>query len=69
MSADAFRIFLSVLTALASTWALSDIVKLARLRGADREDPIVRDKVFGYWIGIVVGTCGYIGILRFNGVF
>ncbi len=68
MSADAFRIFLSVLTAIASTWALTDIYKLIRLRGADRDDPIVRDKVFGYWIGTIVGTCGFIGILRYNGV-
>jgi hypothetical protein len=68
-SEPTFRLLLSVITGgIGGAWAIHDIVFLARLRGADRRDPLVADKGFGYAMGIVIGTIGVVGTLRFNGV-
>lgn len=48
---------------------LYDVVRLVKLRGADMRDPVVRDKRFGYVIGILLGTLAISGILRFHGMF
>lgn len=48
---------------------LYDVFRLAKLRGADMRDPLVRDKRFGYVIGILLGALAISGILRFHGVF
>ena len=64
-----FRLLLSVLTGgLAGTWLIHDLVLLARLRRADRRDPLIRDQRFGYVIGIVIGVIGLVGTMRFNGL-
>jgi hypothetical protein len=64
-----FRALVSLLTGgLAVTWTIHDIVFIARLRGADRRDPLVADQLFGYVVGIVIGVVGIVGTLRFNGV-
>lgn len=64
-----FRLFLSAITGgFAAVWAIHDIILIARLRGANRRDPLIRDKLFGYAMGIVIGMIGVIGTLRFNGV-
>ena len=64
-----FRLLLSVITGgVAGLWTIHDLVLIARLRGADRRDPLVADKQFGYAIGIVIGVIGIVGTLRFNGV-
>jgi len=64
-----FRILLSVITGgFAGAWAIHDLVFIARLRGADRRDPLVADQRFGYAMGIVIGMIGVVGTLRFNGV-
>jgi hypothetical protein len=69
VSDEIFRLFLTVVTGgFAAVWAVHDIVLIARLRGADRRDPLVRSKLFGYSMGIVIGMIGVIGTLRFNGV-
>lgn len=69
MSNEAFRLVLSLLTGVvAGVWAIHDVVFFARLRGADRRDPLVGDKRFGYAMGVVIGTIGVVGTLRFNGV-
>lgn len=69
VSDTAFRILLSATTGVvAAGWTIHDLVLLARLRGADRRDPLVADKWFGYVMGIVIGTIGVVGTLRFNGV-
>ncbi len=68
ITTDQFRAVLSAITAIGSFWGVIDAVRLIRLRGADGSDPIVRDKRFGYTIGMFVGAIGYFGILRFNGV-
>jgi hypothetical protein len=64
-----FRLLLSVVTGgVAAVWIIHDLVLIARLRVADRRDPLVADKRFGYTMGIVIGMIGVIGTLRFNGV-
>lgn len=69
VSDQMFRLFLSLFTGgVAVGWTIHDLVLIARLRGADRRDPLVADKLFGYVMGIVIGTIGVVGTLRFNGV-
>ena len=69
VSDHTFRLLLSVITGgIAGLWGIHDIVFLARLRGANHRDPLVGDKRFGYAMGIVIGTIGVVGTLRFNGV-
>jgi hypothetical protein len=45
-----------------------DAIKLVRLRNANSADPVVRDKRFGYAIGVAIGAIGVIGCLKFNNV-
>jgi len=69
ISDHAFRIFLSATTAgVGGLWIIHELVLIARLRGADRRDPQVRDQWFGYAVGILIGVIGIVGTLRFNGV-
>jgi len=69
VSDSTFRILLSVITGgVGGAWAIHDILFIARLRGADRRDPLVSDQRFGYVMGIVIGLIGVVGTLRFNGV-
>jgi hypothetical protein len=69
VSDQTFRLLLSIITGgVAAGWTIHDIVLMARLRGADRKDPLVADKRFGYAMGIVIGVIGVVGTLRFNGV-
>jgi hypothetical protein len=67
-----FRALLSLLTGgAASVWLVHDAVSLARLPRSERarRDPLVRDKRFGYAMGIVIASVGVVGTLRFNGIF
>lgn len=67
---DTFRWILTGLTGgLASTWLVYDTYNLIRSRSADRRDPTVRDRRFGYAVGIVVGVIGIIGCLKYHSVF
>jgi hypothetical protein len=69
MSPSAFKWFITFLTGgLASAWFIYDSINLIRTRNADRRDPIVRDKHFGYVMGIVIGIIGVVGCLRFHDV-
>ena len=64
-----FRLFLALITGgVAAVWVVHDVVLIARLRGADRRDPLVADQRFGYVMGIVIGIIGIVGTLRFCGV-
>ena len=69
MSPNAFKWFLTILTGgLAGAWFIYDSYSLIRTRNADRNDAVVRDKHFGYVIGILIGIIGVVGCLRFHGV-
>lgn len=69
VSHETFRWILTGLTGgLAGTWAIYDTINVLRLRGADKRDPLVRDKLFGYLIGITIGVLGVIGCLRYHDV-
>ena len=69
ISETAFRVFVTASTGgLSAIWVVHDVLFLARLRGADRRDPLVRDQRFGYVMGIVMGIIGVVGMLRYNGV-
>jgi small-conductance mechanosensitive channel len=50
-------------------WLVYDIRNLSRALRADGGDPVVRDKRFGYAIGITIAVIGIVGSLRFQGVF
>jgi hypothetical protein len=64
--------FTWILTALvggvSGGWLIYDAINLWRLRGGDRSDPLVRDKLFGYALGIVIALIGVVGTLRYHGV-
>jgi hypothetical protein len=69
VSDGVFHLCLTAITGgVAAVWFVHDLVLIARLRGTDRRDPLVRDKRFGYAMGVVIGMIGVIGTLRFNGV-
>lgn len=69
VSYAAFRWILTGLTGgLAITWVVYDTYNLIRIRNADRNDPTVRDKRFGYAIGIVISVIGVIGCLKYHHV-
>ncbi len=70
VSETVFRWILTALVGgLATSWLVYDSINLIRTRNADRSDPIVRDKRFGYMIGIAIGIIGLIGSLTYHGVF
>jgi hypothetical protein len=69
MSPTAFKWFITILTGgLAGVWAIYDSINLIRTRNLERSDAVVRDRHFGYAIGIVIGVAGVVGCLRFHGV-
>jgi hypothetical protein len=69
MSAETFRWALTIITAaLAGPWVIYDSYNLVRTRKLDRKDPVVRDRHFGYVIGILTGLVGVLGCLLFQGV-
>lgn len=70
VSETVFRWILTALVGgLATSWLVYDSINLIRTRNADRSDPIVGDKRFGYMIGIAIGIIGLIGSLTYHGVF
>ena len=69
MTPSQFTWFLTILTGgLAGAWFIYDTINLIRTRNYDRGDAVVRDKHFGYVIGIVIGIIGVVGCLRFHDV-
>ena len=64
-----FRWFLTLMTGVvAGTWFVYDAFNLWRTRRGDRRDPVIRDKLFGFLIGIVIGSIGVLGCLRYQHV-
>jgi hypothetical protein len=69
MSETAFKWFITILTGgLAAAWFVYDSINLIRTRNFDRNDAVVRDKHFGYVMGILIGIAGVIGCLRFHDI-
>jgi hypothetical protein len=69
VSATAFKWFVTILTGgLAGSWFVYDIINLIRARNADGRDPLIRDRRFGYVIGIAIGLVGVLGCLRAHDV-
>src|SRR5439155_27334308 len=64
LSATAFDWFLSAVTGIfAGLWLVLDAIKLVRLRRADTTDPVMRDKRFGYVMGVLIGAIGVSGVI------
>ena len=65
-------VFAWIVTALtggvAGAWFVYDTINLIRVRRADGRDPLIRDRRFGYVMGIVIGLAGVLGCLRFHDV-
>ncbi len=69
MSPNAFKWFLTIITGgVAGAWFVYDTINLIRTRSLDRSDPVVRDRHFGYVMGIIIGLAGVIGTLRFHDI-
>jgi hypothetical protein len=69
LSPEAFKWFLTILTGgLAGIWFFYDLRNLIVTRKLDRRDPVVRDKHFGFVMGMVIGIVGVVGCLKFHGV-
>lgn len=69
ISPTAFKWVLTFLVgSLASAWLVYDTINLIRTRKLDRSDAVVRDKHFGYVMGMVIGIVGVYGCLMFHDV-
>ena len=69
VSPIAFKWIVTILTGgLAGSWFFYDSINLIRIRNADSSDPLIRDRRFGYVIGIAIGLAGVLGCLRFHDV-
>ena len=64
VSARVFDVLLgAAVGVVAAVWLVYDATNLARTRGAGR-DPIVRDRRFGYVMGIIIGAVGVAGVIK-----
>jgi hypothetical protein len=69
MSAHMFVWFVTLCVGgVSAVWVVFDAINLARTLKLDRTDPVVRDRHFGYVIGMIIGTIGVIGTLKFHGI-
>jgi len=67
VSHTVFVWFMTLFTGVvAGTWLVYDGLKLYWLRNADKNDPTVHDKRFGYSIGMLVGLIGVLGVLKYH---
>lgn len=61
-----YMLFCVLVTGLvAAYWIVVDTVRLRRALREDRKDRVVRDKIFGSIVGIVVGLIGVFGSLNY----
>jgi hypothetical protein len=69
VSQTVFEWFVTIVTGgVAGAWFVYDIINLIRVRRADGRDPLIRDRRFGYVMGILIGLAGVLGCLRFHDV-
>jgi hypothetical protein len=65
-SHESFMLFGALLTGLvAAYWICVDTVRLTRALRDDRSDRVVRDRIFGSVVGILVGIVGVFGSLNY----
>ncbi len=69
VSTPVFMGFVTAMTFALALWAFYDLVKWRRLRGSDPADPLVKDKKFGYVMGLTLGVAAVLGALMYQGVF
>jgi hypothetical protein len=64
VSHEVYEWFLSALTGgVGGYWAVVDSFRLRRALRDDRTDLVVRDRIFGSGLGIVVGLVGVVGVI------
>ena len=69
VSRAAFEGFVTGVTGgVAGAWFIYDAINLYRVRRADGRDPLIRDRRFGYVMGMMIGIIGVVGCLRFHHV-
>ena len=62
LSYTAFYAFMTILTGgVSAVWFAFDLRNLLATRKPDRANPGVRDRKFGYSIGLVIATIGMLG--------
>lgn len=67
VSPQVFKWALTILTfGMAGTWFVLDGISLFRL--PKKDDPMTRDKRFGYIMGVAIGAIGIYGCLLFHDV-
>lgn len=66
VSHDTYMLTCALLTGgVAGYWVVIDSVRLRRALSEDRQDRVVRDRIFGSLIGIAVGAIGVFGSLNY----
>lgn len=66
MSSWAFHVFMTIVTGgVSAIWFAFDLRNLLRTRALDRANPVVRDRKFGYSMGLVIATIGVLGSTLF----
>ncbi|MEO6776692.1 MAG: hypothetical protein ABI467_27370 [Kofleriaceae bacterium] len=66
MSDYAFAVFITIITGGVSfVWFCLDLRNLVLARTLDGSDPSVRDRRFGYSMGLVIATIGVVGSAKF----
>ncbi|MEP6859435.1 MAG: hypothetical protein ABJE66_02380 [Deltaproteobacteria bacterium] len=62
MSAWAFHVFMTIVTGgVSAIWFAVDLRNLLRARTLDGTNPSIRDRKFGYSMGLVIATIGVVG--------
>lgn len=66
LSFTAFYAFMTITTGgVSAVWFAVDLRNLLRTRALDGANPVVRDRKFGYSIGLVIATIGMLGSTLF----
>ena len=62
----AFYAFMTATTGgVSAIWFAFDLRNLVRARSLDGSDPVVRDRKFGYSMGLVIAMIGMLGSAKF----
>jgi hypothetical protein len=66
MSDFTFAVFLTIVTGGVSlVWFFFDLRNLLRVRALDTTNPSIRDRRFGYSMGLVIATIGIAGSAKY----